>query len=123
MALTAAATSLRCSVRRLLSSACIQERSVSSRMNISHACIQQQGRRGAGQPGRVEEQVNMGGKGGAAGGMAGTQGHWVQQRSWVQQMLGKLSKAEHRGTLASSAGALDQRHRLVLRRVAGARPH
>ena len=35
----AAAMSFRCRVRRLFSSACIQERRVSSRMNISHACI------------------------------------------------------------------------------------
>jgi hypothetical protein len=34
----AAAMSLRCSVRRLFSSACIHERSVSSKMNISQAC-------------------------------------------------------------------------------------
>ena len=37
----AAAMSLRCSVRRLFSSEWFQERSVSSRMNISHACHQQ----------------------------------------------------------------------------------
>ena len=37
----AAAMSLRCSVRRLFSSEWFQERSVSSRMNISHACRQQ----------------------------------------------------------------------------------
>ena len=36
----AAAMSLRCSVRRLFSSECDHDRSVSSKMNISHACVQ-----------------------------------------------------------------------------------
>lgn len=36
----AAAMSFRCSVRRLFSSECDHDRSVSSRMNISHACRQ-----------------------------------------------------------------------------------